>query len=752
MVPTDLKRFLQPTAFKSGLFCIIICCLVWYSFGYNKPHFFAGVDARIFDAMFLIRGIEDTSGSIVIVNIDEKSLSEFGQWPWPRDVVAKLTDRIFEAEPVVVGFDIMFAEKDRTSPALLFRKYKDQLTLAEPVENNLLAAKNVLLDHDLLLGNAIRRGESVQGYMFLFREDFLKGQTGVPPIPSLDITIDIDTVKFSGLKMVNAYRPILNVPEVSTGTTEGFLNVFPDNSGTIRKVPLFIMMDNVPYPSLTFEMYRLANKVKEARLHVSSIETERYRSLLGVSLGHSFFPTDDYGQMAVNFRGPFNTFLYLSASDVLHGTESSILKNKYVLIGSSAAGVMDLVATPFSSRLPGVEVHANVLDNLIQNDPMVWETYTEIGITYSAIIIGGVAISASLVYLGPLIGLLLSLTVLFSVAAGNYFFLFLNNHLLGPSFILTSLAGVFITVTFFNYFFEGRRRIFIRRAFSHYLAPSVVNELLKSPDNLDLIVNNREVTILFCDIRGFTTLSEHCSPEELSRFLNTYFSLMTEIILKHKGMVDKYIGDAVMAVWGSPLNDPCHAINGVRAACEMVEVVEKNMTSLTLSGKPIQIGIGVNSGVVSAGNFGCARHFDYTVLGNNVNLASRVEQLTKMYPVNILITKFTAELLHAEMPYRFIDRVLVKGRNKHVDLFEPLNRNQFTPSSRSQEKKFKRAVTLYRSGKFEKALDCFDELTKESGDRLYDIYAKRCVRFLLEPPPANWQGGYNHRHNSDLIE
>lgn len=747
MVRTVFQNIFTPTAFKAGLLSILFCCLAWFSFGYKKPHFLEGIDARIVDTMFRVRGAQDSSGSVVIVNIDEKSLKEYGQWPWPRDIVAKLTDSIFASKPLVLGFDIMFAERDRTSPDILFEKYKRYIDFKDNDGLHPLSSfNNPELNHDFKLAKAIGNGKSVQGYMFLFREDFLKSVTDPSPFPSLDISIDSPGVEFRQLKLINAYRPILNIPEVSSGVTEGFLNVFPDQGGIIRKIPLFILMDNLPYPSLALEMYRVASDLNGAQIHISTINNGPYRPLLGVSLGNSLFRTDDAGQMSINFRGPFHTFLYVSASDVLKGSEDDILKNKYVLIGSSAAGIMDLVATPFSSRMPGVEVHANVLDNLINNDPMVWENYTEIGITYSAIIAGGLILTTALVYFNPISGLLVSLLVFMSIALGNYYLLFLNNQLLGPSFILISLIIVFTTVTFCNYLFEGRRRIFIRKAFSHYVAPSIVNELLKNPEKLGLQVDTREVTILFCDIRRFTNLAEHASPGEVSHFLNNYFSLMTEIIIKNNGMVDKYIGDAVMAVWGSPLHNPQHAMDGVKAACEMVAAIEKNSDKLKLAGESIQIGIGLNSGVVSAGNFGCDKHFDYTVLGDSVNLASRVEQLTRQYPVDILITENTKNMIEAEIECRYIDRVQVKGRNNSVELFEPLGLIVNNEHRKEEFQLYQLAITSYQTGDFEQAQKNFTTLFQNTGDTLYQLYTKRCLRSLQQPPPSDREGTLDQPH------
>lgn len=673
MLLNFVRAFCRPTPLRAGLASIFFCCVLWYSFGYEKPALFSAIDARIVDTMFQFRGKQETTGAVVIVDIDERSLKEHGQWPWSRDIVADLTRKINDAGPLVLGFDIFFAEKDRTSPAALIANHKDVFSGCGNLDILLQNLEvNQALDHDRLLGNAIGSGRSVLGYMFLFREDFLK-ITGIAPSPSLKISVVTKSTNFADLNLIRAYRPILNIPEISTASSEGFLNVFLDQSGTVRKVPLFLMQDNVPYPSLAFEMVRLAKGEKEVFLHLGDLGDAHHRTLAGVSFGKTFIKTDDLGNMTVNFRGPFNTFGYLSATDVLKGFGGDMLRGKYVLIGSSASGIMDLISTPFSSRVPGVEVHANVIDNLLRGDAMIWENYTEIGSTYCVIIVAGLLLVLSLVYLGPFPGFFAGMGIFAAIIIGNYRYLFLNQQLLGISYILTSLLLVFMTVSLFNYFFEGRKRLFIRRAFSQYLSPSVVNELLKHPEKLNLSVESREVTIMFCDIRNFTTFSEITPSIELGQFLNRYFTLMTDIILKHNGMVDKYIGDAVMAVWGSPLPDREHAANAVRAALEMVAAIKADASPLLLAGNAIEVGIGINTGFVSAGNFGSSDRFDYTVLGDNVNLASRIEDLTKDYHSSILIAESTKSALPSEFNCQFIDRVMVKGRKTSVGLFEPLS-------------------------------------------------------------------------------
>jgi adenylate cyclase len=739
-----LHPLLRPTPFKAGLVCILACCLLWYSFGYEKPAIFSAIDARIVDAMFRVRGSQATTGAVVIVDIDERSLKAHGQWPWPRNIVADLTRKIYASGSKVVGFDILFAERDRTSPITLLTRHLGILDACGDVDSILQTARGRQeFDHDGMFGASIAGGTAVLGYMFLFREDSLKTDDRTP-FPSLTVSLASDTAGFADLKLIRAYRPLLNIPEIATASSEGFFNVFPDQSGTVRKVPLFLMLADVPYPSLAFEMFRLALGEQQALLHLSGIGKAKSRTLMGVSLGDTFIRTDDFGNLTVNFRGPYNTFTYVSATDVLQGIDTDKLLDKFVLIGSSASGIMDLIATPFASRVPGVEVHANVIDNLLMGDAMVWENYTEIGLTYFLIITAGLLLIVSLVYLGPFLGYAAGLLILAAIVIGNYHYLFVKHQLLGISYILASLLAVFMTVSLLNYFFEGRRRLFIRRAFSHYVSPSIVNELVKNPEKLNLSVESREVTILFCDIRNFTSLSEVTSATELGGFLNRFFSLMTDIIIKHDGMVDKYIGDAIMAVWGTPLDDRHHADNAVQAGLEMVAAIEGGAGGrLMLAGKAIEIGIGINTGQVSVGNFGSSRRFAYTVLGDNVNLASRIEGLTKFYKSRILISEFTAKALPAAMRYRFIDTVMVKGRNRQVDLFEPLT-SQEAMAAGSEEADYQRALLLFRSRDFIQAGALFDGLYAKRQEWLYALYRDRCRAFSEIPPPPEWKGVHVH--------
>ncbi|MEE4135366.1 MAG: adenylate/guanylate cyclase domain-containing protein [Desulforhopalus sp.] len=737
MLPFTTTLF-RSSSLKAGLICLAACCSLWYFIGQDKPKLLAAIDTRIVDSMFRLRGSQETSGAVVIVDIDEKSLKEHGQWPWPRDLLAELTRRIYAASPRVVGFDILFAETDRTSPARFFDRYHE-LFRECPDFSGIRGARQTAegFDHDRLLGQAIAGGPGVLSFGVITQNDGAKNPT--TPLPTLRLLNRQEEI--SALPLFVVYRAITNIAEVSTSTSEGFFNLFPDASGMVSKAPLFLRMDDRVYPSLAFEVFRVGKGLHEARLE--SIPTPRTGSTIvqGVWLGDSFYPTDQHGQLTINFRGPYPTFLYLSASDILKGAESEVLRGKYVLVGSSASGMMNAVPTPLSVGLPGVEVHATIIDNLLNNDALVWASKAEIGLTYTLLIGGGLLMLLALVFLGPISGFALALAVPLAIIVADYSLFFLSGRLVGPTFLIASLLTLLTTVTLTNYLVEAKRKSFIRRTFSRYVAPSVVNQLLKTPEKFHLTAETREVTVLFCDIRNFTSLAEKTPPAELSTLLNDYFSLLTGIITAHHGMVDKYIGDAIMAVWGTPLDDPRHRENAIRAALAIDTTVSAQSDRLRLAGRPISIGIGINTGKASAGNFGSNDRFAYTVLGDTVNLAARLEQLTRYYQVKIIAAESTVAA--SEIPHRTIDTVTVKGRLQPVRLFEPLT-CPVTPAFQKILDLHERAISTYQNRQFAAAEQLFATLFADSGEELHRIYQQRCRNLLEKPPPENWLGVHHH--------
>ena len=737
----SIKSFLQFSPFKTGLTVIILSCLLFFSFGGKKPPLLRKLDNQIIDAMFHWRGQQPTTNSVVIVDIDEKSLSLMGQWPWPRNIVAELINNISAKGAKVIGLDIIFAESDRTSPKQSLHKLQTFLEGRLSSDEIIQLQEDPRLDHDIILGNTVAETPTVLGYVFQTTNDGLKNDQDIP-FPSITIATSPSTFKFTELTIPPAYRAIVNVPDVATAITEGFFNVFPDPAGTVRKVPLFMSLDGIPYPSLALEMLRIGLNIEKVTIHAAQQPAHKQYPIIGVSFEDQFIPTDNIGQVTVNFRGPSKTFPYVSAADFLTNKNMVSLKDKYVLIGTSAAGILDLRATPFSSVFPGVEVHANLIDNLLSNDSFRYDIYTEIGLTYTVIILGGLLLSALLAFSSPLVGglgglLMINLLLFY----GTYYLLFLNNQMIGITFPLITIFAIFLIVTLFNYFFKDREKKFVQGAFGHYVSPQVVKELIKTPEKLSLAGEEKTLTVFFNDIRGFTSISEGMNSKELGQFMNEYLTAMSNVIMQHKGTVDKYIGDAIMAIWGAPLDDEHHATNALKASLHMMEVLRDLQPKWSSRGLPdVDIGIGLNTGVVSVGNFGSANRFDYTVLGDNVNLASRLEGQNKTYGTNILIAESTKLEVGSKFLCRFVDMVKVKGKDKPVSIYEPLVEGKAPAELINEIDQFQEAIELYRKKQFLEARDIIEELNQQKPTKLYRLYLKRIAAFLETPPPDEWDG------------
>ena len=733
-------KFLKLSPFRIGCLIILISGLLFYSFGDQKPAFLVALDNQIIDTMFRWRGSLPTTDSVVIVDIDEKSLKQEGQWPWPRTVVADLVKQIHHAGARAIGFDIVFAEKDRTSPKQYIEELETLLNDQQFLSRLEALKENDTHDHDFILGNIVAEAPVVLGYVFQLSNDGLKQEEAVP-FPSCNIKIDPDHFNYDDLSLLPAYRAILNVDDIAQAESEGFFNVFPDATGTIRKVPLLMELNGIPYPSLALELLRIGLGVDEITIHGSQMVDNPKKGILGVSLGYRFVPTDDNGQVTVNYRGPHKTFPYVSAVDVLSGKQHEHLKNKYVLIGTSAAGLSDLRAIPFANSFPGVEVQASIIDNIIAGDPLTHDIYTEIGITYTLIIVGGLLISGLLAYTGPLVGGITGLMLIVAAVVGNYQFFFLRNELVGLIYPLFTVFGVFLIVTLFNYFVEDKKKRFIHKAFNRYVSPQVVGQLIKSPDRLSLAGEQKNLTVLFSDIRGFTGISEQMDSERLGLFMNKYLTAMSDIIMEYNGTVDKFIGDAIMAIWGAPLDQENHPLLSIQASLSMIERLKALQEDLDIKDIPaIDIGIGINTGIMSVGNFGSNRRFDYTVIGDNVNLASRLEGLNKIYGTNIIISEYTRDALDNQTACRYLDRVRVKGKEQPVKIYEPLPQNRIDISLKKEMEVFEYAIDDYLAQDFDKAHGAIEELNNCNPIKLYDLYLNRIHTYQEKRPPADWDG------------
>lgn len=674
-------------------------------------------DDKLRDLFFVFRGSHNASKDVVIVDIDEQSLKELGQWPWSRNKFAKVIDNLTKAGVGAVGLDIVFAEADNSSPAKVLKEIG-----RDP---------SGVPDYDKVVAQAISTSPTILGYVFALENDGIK-PSGAPSISC--IVVEKGKTEYDFL--VNPHRAILNVPAIQeAGYSSGFFNTIPDSDGIVRSIPMIMRYEGVVYPALSLEMIRAASGVKKIEVYYDEIGVK------GIVVGKMEIPTDRFGRLLVNYRGPAKTFKYISALDVYSGkVGKKELEGKFVLIGTSAAGLLDLRATPFDSVYPGVEAHANALDNMLKGDFLYRPSWAE-GANIALILLGVVATVALTAYASAGISLVLFSFMLGGMLGGLYYLMFFEGTVLNILFPVVGSVLTFVSLTLMNYFLETRQKEFIKAKFAKKVSPAVVEDLLKQANMNSFEIKEKFVTIFFSDIRGFTTLSEKMgSPKALIGLLNEYMTPMVDIIVDSKGTVDKFIGDAIMAYWNAPNEVLNHEDVAVTAAVHQIKALKELNARLLAAGKPtIEIGIGINTGDVTVGEMGSYGRADYTIIGDPVNLASRLEGLNKPYHAHIIISEFTKAGLKSEYVIRELDLVRVKGKNEPVEIYEVLDTGAPSLEFDAEYARYKAALVAYRSSQFEEALRMLKELFEQTNTYLYEVYIERCEHFIGNPP-ENFDG------------
>ena len=687
-------------------------------FGYIKyPKFFSIFENRINDIMFLARGEKKVDNNIVIINIDEKSLKELGQWPWSRNIVAKILQNLSDYYHIsMIGLDIVFAEYDNSSPKRVLKKLG-------------LKYKNAP-DYDEILAKTIAQTPTIVGYVFSLSKDNFHYKKRYPKNSA--IIIEKNRPKTSYL--IKPYRAILNIPPIQKAAySNGYFNTIPDNDGIVRSVPMLMDYDGILYPSLSLEMARLIFGVK--KIVVNYFE----KGVESIQIGDIIIPTDIYGRMMVNYKGKAYKYPYISAVDIYKKSiDKNLLEGKVAFMGTSAAGLLDLRSTPFDSVYPGVEVHATALDNMINSDFLSKPPWIE-GVDFVDIIF--VLIVAFLIILIPnaLISFILFIILASSLLYFHYYMMFAKGLILNTIFPLVGISLLFILGESINYFFETRQKEKIKKKFAQKVSPAVVEELIKNSESNILEGKEKEITIFFSDIRGFTTISEKLgSAKELISLLNEYMTPMVEIITKYEGTVDKFIGDAIMAYWNAPLSLENHADKALQSSIEQILKLKILNEKLLTENKPlIDIGIGLNSGLSIVGEMGSQGRSDYTCIGDPVNLASRAEGLCKPYGAKIILTEFTKKLLKEDIYFlRELDIVRVKGKKKPVSIYECMGfkDNFWVDFDKLNQEIYYKALYLYRDSNFKRALELFRELEDKNRQKLYKLYIDRCLHYLQNPP------------------
>jgi adenylate cyclase len=624
----------QSTGKKAGLTIALIVALVLSIMHLMNVGFMDMLEVKTLDFRFNVRGAITPGPETVIAAIDEKSINKLGRFPWPRSVWARVVDRLTELGARVIVFDVFFAESE-----------------------------NVASD-DLFQQAIMRSGRVVLPVVFDFTETGYK-ESGFTDkkldfmTPSAFAVLRNTGASFSPFHARMVLPPLLRFAAFAKNLAH--INMVPDRDGTLRWEPLAIEYQGDYYPPIGLQAARLYRELgpEQAALDFSgAIELDRTR-----------IPIDEFGRMLINYRGPNNTFPLYPVADILDGlVPAEKLKDKVVLIGATAIGIYDLRVTPFSPNMAGIEKHASVVDNILHEDFIYRTALMDVPLVFLFAIILGIAIPR----LGAKAGAALFL-LLFASYAGAVYYLFAGKgiwfNLVYPA---SALFFGYTSQTAYRFFTEERRARDIRKMFSSYVSKRIVDELIRDPSKAKLGGDRKEITVLFSDIRGFTSFSEKHQPEEVVSLLNEYLGAMTDIVFEYEGTLDKFVGDAIMVLWGAPIGQPDHAERACRCALAMIEKLKKLQAKWAAEGRyVIDIGIGINTGDMVVGNMGAAgKKMDYTVIGDNVNLGARLEGLTRQYNNHIIISEYTYAKVKDVVVANELGAVTVKGKQFPVVVYD----------------------------------------------------------------------------------
>lgn len=709
------------------------------------------LDSIIYDSRLRATMPRTLDERVVIVDIDEKSLAAVGRWPWSRNRLADLTDELFDRQKIaLLGFDIVFAEPDDSSGLKRLRELaqnemREQAAFVEKVRQ-----LQPTLDYDALFASTLQGRAVVLGYYFTGDRDGFT--SGVLPAPVMDkAALQGRPIKFTTW---NGYGS--NIASIAKAAPiAGHFNPIPEGDGVVRSLPLIAEYQGKYYESLSLAMFRLLAGLptvspgfpKERMLARSYQGLESIQLKLGSKV--LSIPVDDQVSTLIPFRGyggpKGGSFRYVSATDLLSkALPAGALKDKIVLLGTTAPGLQDLRVTPVSEVYPGVEAHANVISGLLDGKTLVKPDYA-VGYEVVVLLFAGLILALALPLVTALRAVLLSVLVLAAVAGLNLW-LYLGAGLVLPlAGALVMGATAFALNMSYGYFVESRSKRELANLFGTYVPPELVDEMVKDPDSYSMAATNREMTVMFCDMRGFTKMSEQMEPNQLQALLNGVFTRLTGIIRANRGTIDKYMGDCVMAFWGAPVETPEHAHLAVKSAMEMANAVRGINEEHRAKGIPeIGIGIGVNTGNMCVGDMGSNIRKSYTVIGDAVNLGSRLEGLSKVYGVDIVVSESARKLAPA-FGWQELDLVRVKGKDQAVAIFWPVApANRIGAETEAELKAWAAFLKAYRAQDWDQCdLLMLNLLRMNAKKYLYHLYSERVASMRLLPFDLEWDGATN---------
>ena len=708
------------------------------------------LDDIIYDTRLTASMPKTLDDRIVIVDIDEKSLSEVGRWPWSRNKVAKLVDNLFDQQAALVAFDVVFAEADDSSGLGLLSdlartEFKDQPAFAER-----LRQLQPSLDYDGVFAQSLKDRPVVMGYYLSSDRD--ARASGVLPAPALtradtmgrQVTATSWTGYASNIAPIAAAAPLA-----------GHFNPVIDSDGVVRALPLLAEHKGDYYESLSLAVFRLLTGMQTVSVafsnesYLSRNKQGLYSVLIKQGEKTLGIPVDDRVTTLIPYRGSGGkdggSYQYVSAADVLDKKlPVDGLKGKIILVGTTAPGLLDLRVTPVGETYPGVETHANLISGLL--DGRIWvKPDFSVGYDVVMLLLAGLLLAVGLPLLSAIRAVMLSLVVISGLVAANFALFFSAGLVLPLAGALVMAVTAFALNMSYGYFVESRSKRELANLFGTYVPPELVDEMVKDPDHYSMKAANRELTVMFCDMRGFTKMSETMEPVQLQELLTAVFSRLTALIRANRGTIDKYMGDCVMAFWGAPVESEQHAHLAVKSAMEMANAVREINRDHRERGLPeIGIGIGLNTGSMCVGDMGSNIRRAYTVIGDAVNLGSRLEGLSKAYGVDIVVSEATRKQT-TDFAWQELDRVRVKGKEQAVAIFWPVApAGRIAEGTASELKMWAAFMKAYRAQNWDHADLMLVNLMRMNAKKyLYQLYAERVASMRLLPFDPEWDGATN---------
>ena len=700
-----------------------------------------GIGLQVFDTYQKISPRPYQDAAVRVVDIDDETIRRYGQWPWPRTDIARLVLAVGQTGAAAIALDIVFSEPDRTSPHALSKRF----AASEP---NVARALNTLPDNDAQLAQVLAATPSVNGF-FLTRE---KPSSFARPKVGFAVS---GTQPSSVPHYQDAVLPLPTLEQAAAGT--GFLSIEPDPDSIIRRAPLIAIQNNEMLPSLSLEALRVARQANSVVVKTSdgSGEGGSPGDVVALQVAGFEVPTTSTGALWMHYTGPAPERVvpaWKILSNSLPAAEMDrLFKGHIVFIGTGAIGLRDLRPTPLNDTELGVVVHAQAVEQMVLKN-FLYRPDWIVGAERLVLLVFGLSLVLLLPRLGAGYGALLGGSIVAAIVGGSWLAFKQFSLLIDPTWPVLALLTAYLMGTVLIYYREEKQRAYIHGAFDRYLAPELVRRIADNPDELNLGGEERDMTVLFCDIRSFSSISEKLKPTEIIRFLISFLTPMTDLLLSHKSTIDKYIGDAILAFWNAPLDDPDQYENAARGALAMVarlKTLNAEMQSQSAEPWPgeVKIGIGLNSGPCCVGNMGSRQRLSYSLIGDTVNLASRIEGLTKYYGVQIAI----GSALHAHIPHfatLVLDQVRVVGRDSAETISVLLGDDVM-----AAEPEFIRLVQdhdamlkAYSEQKWEQAIKLLDFLQPAADhyslNRAYDLYRDRISHFTVNPPGAGWDGVY----------